>query len=150
MARRSMLVDPPYTANHFACYDCRQIFPTRHSGGTGYATLSGEHTVVADRRHFVCYSCDDVRERADMAQARPGDTFFVYLSGDGEHVTTWTGGALGYVTRTRGSTSYTPSGGYFERVYVRVRALDGSHWYGQGPGRNMYVRLRKGVSNANL
>ena len=118
----------------FACLDCRRLYPVETSGGTGYAVLGDRDP--SEVNHFVCYGCADSRERADMATA---DRFFAYLSSDGRTVTTWTGAALADVTSER--ERRVGFGGC--RVYVRATDRTGRKWYGNGPGRGMYVRLRR-------
>jgi len=118
----------------FACVDCRQLKPVHASGGTGYARLGDRDP--SETNHFVCYDCANVRERADMATA---DRFVAYLASDGRTITSWPGGPLATVTSER--TRRVGFGGC--RVYVRAMSPDGVKWYGNGPGRGMFVRLRR-------
>ena len=138
-----MTHEPKPVGESFACYDCGGLFPLQDTGGTGYATLTGASD-PSEAQHVVCYACADARERADMAKA---SKFFGYLSQDGNRIQTWSGGHLAYVTSE--TTRKVGGGfGYFqtERTYVRATDRDGAQWYGNGPGRGMYVRLRRKVS----
>ena len=101
------------------------------SGGTGYARTKDGRT--------LCYSCADAQQLADFLYSDKAGTFGAYLSGDGRTVTTWTGGKLARVTR-----EWTTREGFGGRTTrVEVRDSNGRRWYGRGPGRNMYVRLRR-------
>lgn len=121
----------------FLCVDCRQMKSVQTDGGTGYATLVGPD--ASDVNHVACYTCADVRERRDMASA---ERFVAYLSSDGRRVTSWSGGTLADVVWSRG-VRMPGFGGGDAATFIRARAADGSTWSGRGPGRGMYVRLRR-------
>lgn len=123
----------------FRCADCGAVKPCPAEPGaapSGYAVFTdpGRGEVL------LCYDCADKRQIADLLdRSKP---FGAYLSSDGRTVTTWTGGALGRVTRwnpcrlTR--VSYTHG-----REYRSIHVVDvhGAHWYGRtSPG--IYVTLR--------
>lgn len=126
--------------------DCGHHIPANppgHVGGTGYAILTSPRTVngrTVPANGRVCYPCADALQREDI---RLGDTATLYLSQDGTRVTSWSGGTMGRVISGSVSKRYTPTGGRYERHYVRVRMFDGSAWHGNGPGDGMYVRLRR-------
>lgn len=87
----------------------------------------------------ICYECADKEQRADLLKREP---ITGYLSGDGELVTTWTGGELARVTwsapcpLTR--TSYTHGKSYRT---INARDVHGNYWTGRGsPG--ICIRLR--------
>lgn len=112
----------------FPCATCGATIEPQTNGRTGYGkTADG-------RRH--CYPCCDRAEAEAFAAA---DAHFAYLSGDGNSVTTWTGGELARVTyRKRHAGTW---GG--EWWTVDAVAPDGARWYGRGPGPGMYLRLRR-------
>jgi len=89
------------------------------------------------KRH--CYACCHARELAYMAEHGRIDA---YLSCDGRAITMWPGLALARVT-----AEWETSAGGFARgtqvTRVRATAADGTRWYGRGPGRGMYIRLRR-------
>lgn len=106
--------------------DCGHA-PTPDTIGTGYAE-------TADGRR-VCYPCADDMQRAELAATPAGGRFGAYLSTDGRHVTTWTGGHLATVTRLTGNRRQT---------FVRARDRDGRMWAGVGPAESgTYVTLRR-------
>lgn len=120
--------------NETNCIECGALFPKPppEGGAAGYA-------IIQDQR--VCYPCADRYERIVMNCAT---AHVAYLSSDGRKITTWTGGELGIVISARpcklARRSFTHSASSF--VSVRVRAFDGSVWYGRGsPG--IAIRLRK-------
>ncbi|GAA2628105.1 hypothetical protein GCM10010411_76730 [Actinomadura fulvescens] len=92
-------------------------------GATGYATWSptGE---------TLCYPCADQRQREELRTAQRA---VVYLSDGQMHVTTWTGGLLGRVTRSwLGSTRCDTLSGPWRMRYVHVTDVHGGRWHGQG------------------
>lgn len=121
---------------------------TRTGIRTGYARIAAPRpvngrTLPADAT--VCYPCADSLQAEDMATS---DRIDAYVSGDGRNVTTWSGGVLArIVTATEPRVTYTPTGGRVETVYVIARDADGRTWHGRGPGRGMYVRLRRSQSS---
>lgn len=116
------------------CADCGKAIPktpTGHVGGTGYA-LFGE------TREIVCYPCANTREREAMKAA---DVYGVYVSSDGQSLTTWTGGVLAFVTR---ETRIRGAGFHRSDIWTyRAKAPDGSQWYGRGAGRGMCLTIRR-------
>jgi hypothetical protein len=109
--------------------------PAGHVGGTGYGIDS------EGRKH--CYPCCHDH---DLARMRTEDTITGYLSSDGATIANWPGGVLARVT----AEWETSAGGFARRTKItRVRAIDasGCEWYGRGPGRGMYIRLRKARRN---
>lgn len=93
------------------------------------------------RKH--CYDCCLAR---DLDRMDRDGVIDAYLSSDGKHVTNWPGSELATVTReTTGS-----AGGFAGRTTItRVWARDrhGAWWHGRGPGRGMYLRLRRSKDN---
>lgn len=117
-----------------AC-DCGHLpTPTEHLG-TGQARMTG----TDDRT--ICYDCADAMTRCDIAQSKSGDRITLYISSDGNTVTTWTGGRmmriLGWGARHPWSNGYDGP-----RYYVRAIDNDGCVWYGTG-ANGMYANLRK-------
>lgn len=119
-----------------SCSDCNNplpVMPTSHCVGTGYAVLpaTGEH---------ICYPCSDKRERAELLdRSRP---VCAYVSGDGSRITTWTGGDLMRIVRSR-TVRLTRESFTHGRTIQSIRAVDchGGEWIGQGnPG--ISIRLR--------
>ncbi len=107
------------------CSDCNQpfpILPAGHVGGTGYAILPNS------RR--ICYACADQRQIAELKdRTKP---FVGYLSAN--KVTTWTGGQLMTVTRSRPCKLTRPSWTHDAGSYRSIRAVDvhGGQWIGRG------------------
>ena len=100
------------------------------SGGTGYARLpSGKR---------ICYDCADKRQQEEM---RTKNDFMAYVSGDGKHITSWSGGTLGTVTSMKSRSNIFMRG---DKLYsIRVRDIHGQEWYGTTLGPHMYARLHK-------
>lgn len=92
----------------------------------------------------ICNACSYEVEIADF---RANDNYFGYVDSDEQYVTTWLGGKLGKITNIGRGIGYTPTGGYFERIYITVADIDGRTWHGRGPGGGMYVRLRLGAAD---
>lgn len=123
----------------FQCADCGKVELTRLMGGTGYST----DAKTGEKR---CYACTDKRERAFMGTV---DRFTGYLSSDGREFQTWSGGTLGTVVHSKPCKLTRISFTHDRHTYrsVRVRALDGSVWYGRGsPG--IVLTLRRSVGAA--
>lgn len=91
----------------------------------------------------ACYDCCT---QADLEHMDKEGAIVAYLRGDGKTITNWPGMTLMTVQRaTEGS-----AGGFCARERItRVWATDrhGAWWYGRGPGRNMYIRMRRSVDN---
>jgi hypothetical protein len=111
--------------------ECGHVESPHSEYTTGYGTDA------QGKRH--CYNCCTA---LDLATMRDTGRIDAYLSSDGETITTWPGGILARVTSEREGSA----GGFLRGVTVtRVDAIadDGSLWYGRGPGRGMYIRLRR-------
>lgn len=86
-----------------------------------------------------CYDCCLAREQKRL---EAGEPVTAYLSQDGSAITMWPGQKLMTVTSERESSA----GGFAWRTMItRVTARDkyGRNWYGRGPGRGMYINLRR-------
>lgn len=110
---------PPPAPWQWVCATCRGVFS--HDTPHGTDNTNGMH----------CYRCSHARA-LERIKARPS-VFHAYLSGDGRHVTEWSGGVLMRVV--------VESAG---RKRTTIRAIDsqGYEWRGQGEGRGMLVSLR--------
>lgn len=142
----SLVMDPNEAL--IGCTDMRALddVPARchvcgATGATGYARMARDGAPdESPPSVVVCYACADTSHRLEIARSRHGATTGAYLSSDGAHVQTWTGGALMRVlsvTRSRGID------GTESVHHVRAVAPDGAVWSGRGPGPGMYVRLRR-------
>jgi hypothetical protein len=102
--------------------------PTETGLGTGVAHATDGKT--------LCYECADKAQRADLATSK---TFTAYLSSDGKHLTTWSGGILATILY-----SWERRVGFHgsKRTYFNAVDATGKHWHGTSPGRNMYARMR--------
>lgn len=69
--------------------------------------------------------------------------YAAYLSGDGQHVTTWMGDILAVVTRSRTTARRGFYGSRTTTTYINAVDDAGRWWSGRGPGRNMYIRLTR-------
>jgi len=88
----------------------------------------------------ICWTCADAEQVAALLDRKPTGG---YLSGDGQTVTTWTGGTLGRVTWSRPCTLSRMSYTHDRKSYrsVNVRDVHGNYWTGRGsPG--VCIRLR--------
>ena len=88
-----------------------------------------------------CYDCCAEGDRRRM---RETGRIVAYLSSDGNTVQNWPGTVLARVTQETKRRMYGCC--VSDRTFIRAVAPDGSRWYGQGPGRGMYVNLRKAKS----
>jgi len=115
--------------------DCghRRAEPT-HFHANGIPMTAGYAEMSDGRR--VCYACADDLQRGAMVQ---NTEITAYLSSDGEHITTWTGGELAKVISLGSAT--TGFGGS-EITFVRAVSPDGREWYGRNGGKGMSVRLK--------
>ena len=89
--------------------------------------------------HRYCYDCCHARDLDSMARDGRIDA---YLSSDGNSITNWPGNKLATVMQEY----QTSAGGFARRTEITrvvARAADGSLWHGRGPGRGMYIRLRR-------
>jgi len=117
------------------------------SGGSGYARLRDAQyvptigdTLPADST--ICYSCADACQIRELIDGR--ENVYAYVSGDGRHITTWTGGELMRVRWMSGpDRRVTPTGGRYERWYVDAVDVWGQEWRGVGSGRCMSIRMRR-------
>lgn len=90
----------------------------------------------------MCYACADRMTLQDIETAPVGDRITLYISSDGNSVTTWTGGQMMRVVHW-GSVHPWSRGSHFgERNYIRVIDHTGHMWYGTG-ANGMYATLRK-------
>lgn len=118
---------PKSTPGKPICCDCGKAIDAPNSCGTGYAVLPDGKP--------VCYSCADKRQREELKD-RSGP-FTAYLSGDGQRITTWTGGELMRITSSRPCKPTRDSFTHDVKSYRSVRARDvhGNDWSGRGsPG----------------
>lgn len=118
------------------CTDCAaECIPS--GCGTGYATLHGSEKKI-------CYSCSDKRQRTDLIdRSKP---FTAYVSGDGQNITSWTGGKLMKVTNRRSCELTRQSLTHDRKEYSSFRAVDchGRNWFGRGsPGICITMRPTK-------
>ena len=105
-----------------------------------------EHTTGTAHRPDgteICWDCALAEERQAM---RTVPAMFAYLSGDGQSVTTWTGGLLMRVTGAW--TRPVGFGRRPSRTYLRARDVHGAEWYGTSPGRGMYARMKRRCRNS--
>ena len=115
---------PPSGPYLWRCDDCGKASPHTDS----YA--------LTNSRSMVCYGCANAREIEELKDRTK--KLVCYLSCDGEHIATWTGGILGRVT----SAWRTRSG--CVGMMTRFHAVDshGGHWYGTGQGNGMICTLQ--------
>lgn len=111
--------------------------PPGQGGAAGYASLAADEDYAAVR---ICYECANVAERIRMARTKVGGHVVGYLSSNGMHFTTWTGGVLAIVN----SRTTSPTGWWGSDI-VRVWATSPNrvHWYGQGGGAGMVLRMKR-------
>lgn len=110
-------------------YDCGHA-PTVTTGiGTGYAR-------DAQTDATMCYACADSAQAADITRAMPGDRLTFYVSSNGAHITSWTGGILMRVA-WRGALHHWSR----ERYYLRAVDASGRVWSGTG-AEGMWTTLR--------
>lgn len=86
-----------------------------------------------------CYACCHKHDLEHMAK---DGRINAYLSGDGLTISNWPGAPLAKVTREW----VTSAGGFLSgHTITRIQAVaaDGSRWYGRGPGRGMYICIRR-------
>jgi hypothetical protein len=87
----------------------------------------------------LCGECAGIAEALDMSAAQK---FFCYFSETFRVLTTWNGGQLALVTRSKREKNGGCVRG--DRLHVWATALDGSRWYGTGPVETgNYVRIRR-------
>lgn len=97
--------------------------------GTGYVRTANDFT--------MCYLCADEHDRSAMANA---NEHFGYLSSDGKHITTWTGGELAKII----GHGVAPNGWYGSDIhFIRASAPDGSEWYGRNGGEGMVIKIKR-------
>lgn len=126
------------------CHECGVALPERsedYSGASGYGCGPGAHVGnTRDGQHIeqspaICYACCHAHDLAQLRdRSRP---MGVYVSCDGKTVSNWPGGILGRVVAEWRSRS-----GFADVTHYRVIDAHGARWYGKGPGRGMYLRLR--------
>lgn len=111
------------------CSRCHATFPESELAQAGYATVDGAR---------ICNACSEKLEKEFMGQH---DVMTVYLSGDGQRVTSWLGAILGTViSKGRVGSIF---GGSRHAVSVRVRAFDGAIWYARVARPGMCARLHR-------
>jgi len=109
--------------------------PGPQGGAAGYArTRDGE---------ILCYPCADARQRSEMAESQTD--FYAYVSGDGERITTWSGGLLASIT----SHGYSRRGAYGGLHYWTATDTEGRKWWGRNGGSGMHIRLHLSKSSRN-
>ena len=86
-----------------------------------------------------------VKSQKEVRDFLSGDPrkYMAYVSGDGKYITTWMGDELAQITRSTVSKRRGFYGASFTMLHVRARDARGRWWSGSGPGRNMYIRLRR-------
>jgi hypothetical protein len=119
-------------ATEKACIECGAI----NARGYGYRPSDGAP---------ICYDCCHKHDLQDM---RNGQAIVAYLSSDGRHITNWPGDTLATVTSETKRTLYGCCKS--ERTFIRARDANGRHWYGQGPGRGMYCRIRRCIKQQGV
>ncbi|URG17469.1 hypothetical protein Mbo2_099 [Rhodococcus phage Mbo2] len=121
--------------------DCGHVYTNLDDTGrpgisTGYATRPDGLT--------LCYLCADITARLDMAAEARKDhgTVHAYVSADGRHVTTWTGGPHGHLAEII-SHGIGRSGWAGSEIHSwRAISADGRAWYGRNGGPGMAITLR--------
>lgn len=119
---------------YFLCDACKQSFPVQTSGGTGYGYRTRD-----DDAKPVCYSCMDKLQIEDLKdRSKP---FCAYV-GKGI-ITTWTGGKLMTITKSRHCRLTRQSFTHDRRSYMSIHAVDvhGGHWAGRG-SEGIVIKLR--------
>lgn len=114
------------TANqtHCACGAAFPIHPIGYCGGSGYA--------ITRDSVKICYSCADKAQIEELKdRSKP---FGAYVSGDGRAITSWTGGHLMRITRSRSCRLTRLSHTHDKGSYMSVHCVDvhGGHWHGRG------------------
>lgn len=110
--------------------DCGHA-PTPTGVGAGYATDRDGRT--------YCYPCADAKQAQEIADAKPGDRSTLYVSGDGERITTWNGGSVMRVIHTGARHPFSDR--FNDRRYIRAVDAHGRTWTGTG-ANGMYASLR--------
>jgi len=109
---------------HCACGAAFPIHEKGYCGSSGYA-------VLPDGRK-ICYACADKQQIEELQdRSKP---FGAYVSGDGQTITSWTGGRLMDVTQSWPCTLTRRSNWHSSKSYRSFRARDvhGKLWYGRG------------------
>ena len=115
--------------------DCGHLVSPHSTFTTGYGIESD------GTRH--CYDCCATKDRDNMATAKD---YVVYPNHDKRVVTNWPGNTLGQIL-------YTYPIGHNMRFccptlhYYRIKATDGTEWYGKGSGNGMALRIHKAKTN---
>lgn len=125
----------------FFCKDCGKVLePGPFTTQPGPCVTEKPGYAICTDGARVCMHCASVRERTAMAKA---DSYTAYLSQGATLVTTWSGFELGAVIASSPCRVMRPSFTHGRSMLsVRVRAVDGSIWYGRGsPG--IVIRLRR-------
>lgn len=134
----------PATSYTFFCEDCQEtkthINPCGY-GGTGYVvTMDGK---------TLCYACTGKRDYKELLDAKPGQRFTLYLTGnrvDGYKVQNWCGTFSRSVSMVSKSVGrFFPNG---SRSSVRVERTDvwfeiqGNHFWGFNKGDNQILHIK--------
>lgn len=118
----------------FRCSKCGAVKPVGTSGVTGYAR-------TADGNAIICYECADRMQVAELKdRSKP---FCAYVSSDGRAITTWSGGKLMTVIRSRPCQLTRRSNWHSRDSYMSIRARDvhGGEWCGRGSA-GIAIKLR--------
>ena len=118
----------------FPCADCASLIHKPEG------TCAAGYAVLRDGAR-ICYSCADKRQVADLLdRSRP---FCGYVSGDGNRITSWTGGLLMHITDSRPCQLTRQSFTHDRRSYRSFRARDvhGKNWHGRGSA-GIVIKLR--------
>ena len=124
---------PSFGPAGFRCADCESIItlPTDNQGCPSGYSVDSTKTIMR------CYPCTDKLQLSEMQNS---NAFTGYLSCDGKHFTTWTGGVLAKVIQERESKS-----GFRRSRITHIQAIDpaGAKWHGKGSGRGTCITLRR-------
>lgn len=117
----------------FKCGHCGAVKPVRTNGGTGYGYATHESETP------VCYECLDQLQIEELKNRNKRVLGYV---GDGI-ITTWTGGKLMTITRSRPCELTRHSYMHSRRSYMSIHAVDvhGGHWAGRG-SNGVLIKLR--------
>lgn len=121
--------------------DCGHVFDDpKSSGASGFAI---DRTTLATS----CYPCAERDEQAAfLAAGAAKQPYTGYVSSDGQSITTWTGGELAHVVRSR--KCRLPRWSYFHGHHyysITARDSDGRRWYGRSsPG--ICITLRPSIA----
>jgi hypothetical protein len=93
---------------------------------------------VIRRGRTMCAWCAG---RAEQRDFRRSAAYTGYL---GKHqVTTWLGAPLARITSVHSYERFTPTGGWYEAIYVQATGPDDSRWHGRSSSGTCLVTLRR-------